>query len=330
MCHVISYSLLVSERTMMASYQATDVIQTTVTSSPRQTMADEQINMSEKEIREYGCSNVDRVRHMRKICRQTQISEYKYETARIGKNNTVFLIYTDDDRKLLYCRIGKVGSSTFMDFLVQTKLGTDSKHTGHTDKFLEKSNIKQICKVPVSEINAKYKDYTKIVAVRHPLQRLVSAHYEVMIRRQKYKQNNSTEPVALDEFLRNVTGNLMDHYPHWTRYHNRCKLCSINYHYIIQTETMESDISKMADVFRNSRQRPSEVQLKHINIGVGNISQTFRHDYLLREFQLRYPIYMQRLLRLYRDDMQLFDYGWDSENMMSLCQESRKSTKCCT
>ncbi len=307
----------------------TDAVHTTVTSSPRQTTLDGQTSNATKQSREYGCSRVDRVGHMREICRQTQISEYKYETTRIGNNNTVFLIYTDDDRKLLYCRIGKVGSSTFMDYLVQTKLGTDIGHTGHSVKFLQKANIKEIYRVPVSEINTKYKKYRKIVIVRHPLQRVVSAYYEIMVHRKKYRKNHAIEPMTLDEFLRNVTGRLMDHNPHWTRYHNRCKLCSINYHYVIQTETMESDISKMADVFRKKRPRPGEEELKHNNIGVGNTSQTFRYDHLLREFQLNYPIYMQKLLRLYRDDMQLFDYGWDPENMTSLCQESVKRAECC-
>ncbi len=279
---------------------------------------------TEKQGREYGCSNVDRVRRMREICRQTQTQKNQYKN-RLAQNNKAAMIYIDTDRKLFYCRIGKVGSTSFVDFLEQAKSGDDNI-TG-----TRQVNIEYLGYVPVAEINSKYKDYTKIVVVRHPLQRVVSAYYQVRDEL-VLRDSRRNKPMALDDFLRNVTGRLKDANMHWITYHSNCQFCFVDYHYVIQTETMESDILKMAGIFSYNRDqsRSRKPQLKHENIGVGNKSQIFRHDHLLREFQLKYPKYMQRLLRLYRDDMQLFDYGWDSDKMISLCRNSTKSPKCCT
>ncbi len=287
------------------------------------------VALTEKQGREYGCANVDRVRRMREICRQTQSQKYQY-TARTAQNDKTFLIYIDADRKLLYCRIGKVGSTSFVNFLEQT---TRSTYNSTTSTNLQHGNMESFQGVPVEEINTKYKDYTKIVVVRHPLQRVVSAYHQVInstMRRRKLRENNRTEPMTLDDFLRNVTGKWRDANIHWMRYQKSCKLCFIRYHYVIQTETMESDMSKMAGVFRDERNPSRKAQLKHKNFGVGNKSQIFKHDHFLREFQLKYPTYMQRLLSYYGDDMQLFDYGWDSDKMMSLCRNSTKSPKCCS
>ncbi len=277
---------------------------------------------------EPGCSNSERLRRIHNVCAKTNISEYKYDNVRWGRNNTIVLLYADDARKLLYCRIGKVGSTTFMHKLMSTRLLTSRKATSKSGAPLQKTNIKQSWNVSVSDVNTKYKNYTKLILVRHPLQRVVSAYYEIMIKRKKYRQNKTSKPMSLDEFLRNVPGSLMDHDPHWTRYHNRCKLCSVNYHYVIHTETMESDLSKMAGVFRANRKRFRE-KLGHRNVGRGNFSEVFRHDQRLREFQLNYPVHMRRLLDFYKDDMELFDYGWDWHNMRSLCRGSTKSIKCC-
>ncbi len=222
-----------------------------------------------------------------------------------------------------------------MDILVSTKLRTSRNATSKAGTPLQRANIKMSWNVSVSDVNTKYKNYTKLILVRHPLQRVVSAYYEIMIKRpqkqnerQNERQNETTKPMSLDEFLRNVTRNLMDHNPHWTRYHNRCKLCSVDYHYVIHTETMQSDLSKMAGVFRANRKRFGKT-LEHRNVGMGNVSEAFRYDQRLREFQLNYPVHMRRLLDLYRDDMELFDYGWDWHNTRSLCRGSTKSIKCC-
>ncbi len=323
--HIFTDLLFISDGGMVVSSQVTGLTLPPVT--PNDSVRNEQWSRSHKH-RNYGCSNVDRVTRMDKICRQNHIREYKYES-KIGKNNTVNLLFVDDDRKLLYCQIGKVGSVTFIEYLLETKLGTP--FVKNTYKYFTKANIKRIWKTPVSEIDAKYKDYTRFVVVRHPLQRVVSAYYETIIKRKLYRQNKSTEPMSLDEFLRNVTGNLMEDNDHWTRYHNVCKLCLIKYDYVVQTETMESDILKMADVFHDKRQiPPATLKYKHVGVHGENISEVFRYDRLLKEFQLKYPVYMERLLRLYMDDMQLFDYGWDSDNMRSLCRESIKTINCCS
>ncbi len=117
--------------------------------------------------------------------------------------------------------------------------------------------------------------------------------------------------MTLDDVLRSVTEKWRDANIHWMRYHKSFKPCFIHYHYVIQTETMESDMSKIAGLFHDNRNPSRKAQLKHKIFGVGNKSQIFKHDHVLREFQLKYPTYMQRLLRYYGDDMQLFDYGWD-------------------
>ncbi len=276
----------------------------------------------------YDCSNQARLKRMREVCDENHMDHYKY-TTRIGCNKTLHIVIVDDERKIFYCQLGKVGSTSFLEYFAETTGKQEGKIGVHLIRDLRTVGLNMSYDVPVSEVSTRYKDYTKIVLVRHPLQRVVSAYFQVL---RKAKWLSSHDPMTLYEFLRNLTVGLVDYNCHWTRYHNQCKLCFVDYDYVLQTETIDGDILEIADVFEVPKITDKKLKavLGHTKTRKGFSSESFRYDDILKDFQLQHPLYMERLLRLYREDMELFDYGWDIQKKKSLCRQSVNSRECCS
>lgn len=278
----------------------------------------------------YDCSNQARLKRMRETCEENNMDQYEYRTY----NNTLFLIVVDDERKLLYCQIGKSASSSFLEYFTKTtgKIKGEERIRVHTKKGLRSIGLDMIFNVSWLEVNTKYRDYTKIVVVRHPLQRLVSAYFHIF---QNRNRSETLGSLTMDEFLANVTGKLLDANNHWSRFHNQCKLCFIKYDYVIQTETIDADIVGAADILGVPPNHTSD-KLKSVleqrNPNKNNQYRDggmFRYDDILERFQSNYPSSMDRLLHLYREDMELFDYGWDRDRKKSVCRRSINSRQCC-
>ncbi len=279
-----------------------------------------------EDSKSYDCSKQGRLRRMQEACEENPIDQYEYTTP-IGRNNTLFIIVVDDRRKILYCKIGKTGTTSFLDYFAKTTGKPVGSINVQLKEDLRRVDLNMSYHVAVSEVNTRYKDYTKIIVVRHPLQRVISAYFHVFKVLKLYASMNMT----LHKFLRNVTGNLADYDGHWTRYHNRCKVCRVKYDYIMKSETIDIDIMATADLFGVSNLTDDvKPVVETKNIGKRYSSEMFRYDDLLKDFQLRYPLYMHRLLHLYKEDMELFDYGWDIAGKKSRCRASINSRQCCT
>ncbi len=169
------------------------------------------------------CTNKARMLHMRRVCKRNGIEKYEY---RLDGNQSIKMAVVDDRRKIFYCLIGKVGSKSWLDYLVRSTGKVDEDHRGQyrNTSFLRQIGLRVVTRFPMSVIDRRYQDYFKFVVVRHPLQRVVSAYYEVIAKLKKYK-NHKGKPLDFRQYVKAITGKMLDYNPHWRRYHNRCKLC---------------------------------------------------------------------------------------------------------
>ena len=127
----------------------------------------------------------------------------------------------------------------------------------------------------------------------------------------------------------------MDVNPHWGRYINRCKVCKLDYEYVIKTETMDDDIRDFNQVIGN-RKGPT-VDFSHQNQFLDESQQNipksahhYKYDKTLYSLQRKHPDLMKRLLNLYGEDMQLFGYKWDWRRGKSSCGVDHGDGKeCC-
>ncbi len=279
-------------------------------------------NKSLPEREEYYSSSRGRIERINKVCHDNRSYPYAAKRSTGSKPSKVYLSIVDNERKIFYCRIGKVGSVSFIDYFVQSggKVN-DTDFSPNKKSDLAKIGLSMEFQTSVSEINRKYKDYTKLTVVRHPLQRVVSAYYFDIVKKGYYWYKKMT----LEDFLRNITDELADRREHWTRYNTLCRFCEIKYDYILKTESLKSDIAAVSHVFEKQRYLETntgstareETPFHHIHMGIQGGSHSFKYDDKLRNFQLTSPLNMERLLRLYKEDMDLFDYSWDTKKKRS-------------
>ncbi|XP_044279900.1 carbohydrate sulfotransferase 9 isoform X2 [Varanus komodoensis] len=171
-------------------------------------------------------------------------------------------IYVEDKHKILYCEVPKAGCSNWKRVLMvlsglaksTANITHDAVHYGKHLRKLDSYNLKGI--------HTRLKTYTKVISVRDPMERLVSAF------RDKFEHPNSYyHPVFGKSIIKKyrpdadrealITGSgvkfyefiqyLLDpHRPvgmdtHWEQINKLCYPCIINYDFIYKFETLEED-----------------------------------------------------------------------------------------
>ncbi|XP_034434178.1 carbohydrate sulfotransferase 8-like [Hippoglossus hippoglossus] len=201
----------------------------------------------------------DRKKLMKEIC-----AKYKSSISRTITRHHVKYLFVVDKYKLLYCQVPKAGCSnwkrTLMVLAGQAYNTQSIKHdTVHYDH-----RLKKLDSFDQKGIMHRLKTYTKVMFVREPLERMVSAYrdkfgnpnnyYHSLFGKpiiSKYRANASLEAlrtgngVTFKEFVQYL---LDVHRPvgmdiHWEQANQLCNPCLIDYDFIGKFETMyeESD-----------------------------------------------------------------------------------------
>ncbi|XP_007422549.1 carbohydrate sulfotransferase 9 [Python bivittatus] len=189
-------------------------------------------------------------------------------------------IYVEDKYKLLYCEVPKAGCSNWKRTLMvlgglaksATNISHDTVHYGDHLKKLDSYDLK--------DIRRRLRTYTKIIFVRDPMERLVSAfrdkfehpnsYYHPVFGKaiiKKYRLNADREAlttgsgVKFKEFIQYL---LDPHRPvgmdtHWEQINKLCYPCNINYNFIGKFETLEQD----ANYFLRLIDAPDELIFPH-------------------------------------------------------------------
>jgi hypothetical protein len=162
----------------------------------------------------------------------------------------------DDANQVAYCYVHKGGSTTWKTLLANISsngnISNDMIEILSVHSNMNKYGIKMV------DYSDKYENYTKLLIVRNPLDRLVSGYLDKMhssiskfpkiqqsIIKQYRKDNstNSTYP-TFEEYvamLLNESDKANMNF-HWSPYVHRCGICGINYDFILRIETMQHDM----------------------------------------------------------------------------------------
>ena len=244
----------------------------------------------------------------RQISRKQLLKEYCVKHA---FNNTpppddLRQLAVDDEQKFIYCVIPKVATKTWKKVLAQAR--------GIPHKITRWNVWRHFSNYTVKERKQRLQTYFKFVFVREPLQRLLSAYKDRIIRHslayRKLRKEivqalrpQDYEPkgknfVSFREFIQYYSDNKSrDH--HWRQYEKLCHPCVINYDFIGHLETLEEDAAlllKMAGIDDRTTFPPIH-------------NSTDSSDVLQYYSQIP-PEYITRIGELYRSDFDMFGYEY--------------------
>ncbi|MBN3310968.1 CHST9 sulfotransferase, partial [Amia calva] len=171
-------------------------------------------------------------------------------------------IYVEEKRKILYCEVPKAGCSNWKRTLMVLNGLAVSMDTISHDAVHYGKHLKKLDSFDVKGIYERLNTFTKVIVVRDPMERLVSAfrdkfehpnsYYHPVFGKAiigKYRKNATLEAlstgsgVTFPEFVHYLLDN---HRPvgmdiHWETVNRLCFPCLLHYDFIAKFETLEED-----------------------------------------------------------------------------------------
>lgn len=234
------------------------------------------------------CSNAERVWHLRKSCLESDQDLDKMLVSVKALN----YILVDDQRKLLYCSMPKIASTSMKVFLFKLSgMHKDQKILSmvHLPKHYPKFGYRNLASYTSTEAQYRLRNYYKYLFVRHPFDRIASTWREKLVEKNVYipklalkiidkyrtipAENGSIfEKVpTLPEFAEFIGDNANASNEHWNSIENLCDPCHVRYDYIVRVESMADDIVDILslhghnltlDEHQNYHGRKAELQLR--------------------------------------------------------------------
>lgn len=234
-------------------------------------------------------------------------------------------VFVEERSRLLYCEVPKVGCSNWKRVLMvlagSATLAPDIPH----DTVHNASRLRRLSSYNHTGIECRLASYTKVLFVREPLERLVSAfrdkfenpnkYYHPVFGRAiiaKYRANASSDAlrtgdgVTFQEFVQYL---LDERRPismdvHWQPVSQLCSPCLLHYNLLGKLENMKED----ADFVLRSIGAPRNLTLpdfKDRNPQAERTSAAITQQY----FAQLSPIQRQRVYDFYRMDYLMFNYS---------------------
>ena len=216
------------------------------------------------------------------------------------------MLAVDDDLKLIYCVVPKVGTTTWKRVIAKSR-----EIRPGINRWIM---WRRLSNYTVEEMNEHLKTYFKFVFVREPLQRLLSAYKNKFIQIPRYTSElrkeivqalrpqdfkpNGKNFVKFQEFIQYLSNN-MSRNQHWRQYEKLCHPCVINYDFIGHLETLKEDAAlllKMAGIDGRVTFPPI-----HKSTGPSEVLEYYSHVP---------PRYIRKLGEQYRNDFEMFDYEY--------------------
>ena len=264
----------------------------------------------------------DRREHLTSTCKTFQEDVSKPFTS------TMLVV---EDYKLMFCFMPKVACTSWKSVLASLPMGTqytfkNSSAFGkrfHHKGFMKHAGVKSLTKYSMAERENILETYTKVIAVRDPLERLISGYRDKFLERmypsgklkcrycstvgrnviRKYRENASIQALATGkfvtktEFLKYVTEKKNQRNRHFKEYYKLCNPCRINYDYIIKMESISVESPYLlSNVLNTSLQFP----LSHVSIKVGenncrlNLTAQLRSS-IMRRYGMDYKLFGYQL-----------------------------------
>ena len=241
----------------------------------------------------------NRKQHLKEYCRN-----HTYNKS-LGTED-VYMLAVDDDLKLIYCVIPKVGTTTWKRAIAKSR---------EIEPRINRWNLwKRLSNYTEEERNERLKTYFKFVFVREPLQRLLSAYKNKFLQIPSYTKDlrkeivQSLRPqdfkpegknfVKFKEFIQYFSSN-MSRDQHWRRYEKLCHPCVIDYDFIGHLETLKEDAALLLKIAGID----SRVTFPPIHKSTGPSE-------VLKYYSTVPLKYIHRLGEQYRNDFEMFGYEY--------------------
>ncbi|XP_053331395.1 carbohydrate sulfotransferase 8-like [Spea bombifrons] len=253
---------------------------------------------------------------MRSVCQQNNLTGNSSYQIHPFVARQLFVEHT---HRFIYCEVPKVGCTNWkrIILLLNKTLGAtlnDLEHNSvHTHPLLTKLSA-----YSPTEQAELLNNYTKVMFVRDPLQRLVSAYrdkflhedeeyyYDTVakiIKRSIGRSENSTGKITFEEFARFVVQeNPLYRDTHWKPMYELCDPCNIRYDIVGKFETMKRD----SDFVLKTIKAPKNLaypSIKHY----ANETRTSK-EISMRFFSSLSYMVLEKLMAVYRVDFAMFDY----------------------
>ncbi|TRY56104.1 hypothetical protein DNTS_015236 [Danionella cerebrum] len=195
---------------------------------------------------------------MREVCAKYRSGTSKLSISRMH----VSRIYVEDKHKLLYCEVPKAGCSNWKRVLMVLQGLASTTGAIQHDEVHYGNHLKRLDSFNQKEINQRLNSYTKVLFLREPFERLVSAfrdkfespnsYYHTVFGKpiiSRYRSNATAKAlrtgagVTFKEFVQYL---LDVHRPvgmdiHWEPVGHLCSPCQLDYDFIGKFETLEED-----------------------------------------------------------------------------------------
>ncbi len=149
--------------------------------------------------------------------------------------------------------------------------------------------------MPLQPALKKYRDYRKLLIVKHPLKRLVGAYFEV----------RATERESFRDFVQNKV--LTWRGEHWLDYQSSCHPCLMEYDFVLHQESIDAEVPYFGKQLGLNSQYPyRSVKVRES----GNATGVNGYDAMLSDLEKNEPDVFSRILRKYQTDMDMFGYYW--------------------
>lgn len=287
-----------------------------------------QVHVAE-EIEELGRIKRERVSNLRKTCKVLKKKGKVRSSSSLPRKNLQTII-VDDHYKVLLCYIPKVACTNLkrVFLILSGKMNTTNPLDlqsgdvhGAYDRYL-----RYLDDYTESEIQEKIRTYKKMIFVREPFERLLSAYRNKFLDKgdyfrsrfgkriiKKYRKNataaerQSGKGVRFSEFVQYLidpkTLREDGFNEHWAHYYALCHPCSIEYDFIGKYETIDDDVNFVL----------KDLAVDKI-IKFPDRSDTYRKkktvDMMSKFYQELSPSNLKRLWTLYVNDYKLFDYPY--------------------
>nr|XP_057944642.1 carbohydrate sulfotransferase 8-like [Doryrhamphus excisus]XP_057944643.1 carbohydrate sulfotransferase 8-like [Doryrhamphus excisus] len=314
-------------------HQAADVFKVLKTSPPTRCINNNTPTSSSSSPSSWSCSGLSSHQRWRDLCSiqeqrqqlvRTMCAKYR---SRISKTITLQLaknIYVEDKYKILYCQVPKVGCSNWKrSLMVLGGQASDPQDIPH--EMAHSRRLKTLDSFQRSGAIKRLKTYTKVMFVREPLERMVSAYRDKFENPNEYYHSSfgkyiiskyrvnasraaldSGDGVTFQEFVQYL---LDVHRPvgmdiHWETANQLCSPCLIDYDFIGKFENMDDESS----LFLHLVGAPPNFTLptfKDRNPGDKKTSSEITQKY----FAQVGPSERQRVYDFYYKDYLMFNYS---------------------
>ena len=286
------------------------------------------------------CSTATRRQHIRNTCRERNWSRS------LDKSNPrdYWRLLVDDAHRVLYCVIPKVACSSFKTFIVNSTVNTsETRMNVHSKKFLNSVGLNYLSQLPLDEIHKRIANYHKVVVVRHPFDRLISAYKDKFVYSKNYPEQFAglfkrvyQDDVPYDQFgamrptFKQFLGLVVNYYSvrfsdkHWRRYYDLCHPCDIRYDDVIKLETLEDDLESFTTRYTGYNSTYA--------FPILNNKRAHEHNKLwevTRVFADVSPTIIAQLMKIYKKDFELYGYSWNSGHGAACDATRDRQARCC-